>query len=73
MPSCLSVLKLQNFSSQCNSCVFFEKIEEQLFWVIEAINEASAINSVMNISHTLYVIADAKDFSLFSIVLEIFK
>ena len=28
--------------------------------VIEAINEASATSSIMNLSHTLYVIADAK-------------
>ena len=33
---------------------------EKLFSVIEAINETSATNSVMNLSHTLFVIADAK-------------
>ena len=60
IPSYLSVLKLQNYSSQCNSCAFFRKIEENLSWVIEAINEASATNSIMNLSHTLFVIADAK-------------
>ena len=60
IPSYLSVLKLQNYSSQCNRCAFFRKIEEKLFWVIEAINEASAINSIMNLSGTFYVIADAK-------------
>ena len=58
--SYLSVLKLQNYSSQCNSCAFFRKIEENLSWVIEAINEASATNSIMNLSHTLFVIGDAK-------------
>ena len=60
IPSYLSVLKLQNYSSQCNRCAFFRKIEEKLFWVIEAINEASAINSIMNLSGTFYIIADAK-------------
>ena len=29
-------------------------------WVIETINEANATNSIMNFSHTLFVIADAK-------------
>ena len=62
IPSYLSVLKLQNSSSQC-SCIFFRKIEEKLFWVIEAINEASVNNSIMNLSHTLPVIADAKALS----------
>ena len=60
IPSYLSVLKLQNYSSQCNSRAFFREIEEKMFWVIEAINEASATNSIMNPSHTLFVIADAK-------------
>ena len=41
IPSYLSVLKLQNYSSQCSSCAFFRKIEEKLFWVNEAINEVS--------------------------------
>ena len=58
--SYLSVLKLQNYSSRCSSCGFFREIEKKLFWVFEAINEASATNSIMNLSHTLYVIADAK-------------
>ena len=44
---------------------FFREIEEKLFWVIEAINEASAINFIMKLSHTLYVIFDAK--TLYSI------
>ena len=60
IPSYLSVLKLQSYSSQCISCAFFRKIEEKLFWTIEAINEASATNSLMNFSHLLLVIADAK-------------
>ena len=60
IPSYLSVLKLQNYSSQCNSCAFFRKIEEKKLWVIKAINEARATNSIMNLSHTLFVIADAK-------------
>ena len=34
----------------------------ELFWVIKAINELSVTNSLMNISQTLYVIADAKAF-----------
>ena len=34
----------------------FQKIEEKLFWVNKTINEASAINSLMNMSHTLYFI-----------------
>ena len=37
-----------------------KKIEEKLFWFIEAINKASTIKSIMNLSHTMYVIADAK-------------
>ena len=60
VPRYLSVLKLQNYSSQCGSCAVFRKIEEELFWVIEAINEASATNSIMNLSHTLFVSVDAK-------------
>ena len=59
-PSYLSVWKLQNYSSQCSSYAFFREIEEKLFWAIEAINEASETNSIMNLSYTLYVIADAK-------------
>ena len=60
MPSYLSVLKLQNCSSQCSSCEFLRKIEEKLFWVIKAINEASATNFIINLSHILYVTSDAK-------------
>ena len=60
IPSYLVVLEQQNYSSQCSNCVFFRKIEEKLFWVIEAINEASATNSIMILNHTLYVNADAK-------------
>ena len=60
MPSYLSVLKLQNYSSQCSSCVFFRKIEGKLFWITKVINKASVTNSIMNLSHTLHVIADAK-------------
>ena len=33
---------------------------EEKFWVIEAVNEASAINSITNLSQTLYVVDDAK-------------
>ena len=55
-------LKLQNYSSECSSCAFFRKIKEKLFWVIEAINKARATNSIMNLSHTLYVITDAKTY-----------
>ena len=60
IPSYLSVLKIQNYSSHCSSCAFFREIKEKLFWVIETINEASAINCIMNLSHTLYVISDTK-------------
>ena len=60
IPSFLSVIKLQNCSSQCNSRAFFREIEEKLFWVIEALSEASTTKSIMNLSHTLLVIADAK-------------
>ena len=35
-------------------------MEEKLFWVTEAVNEASETNSIMNLSHILYVIADTK-------------
>ena len=65
-PSYLSALKLQNYSSQCSTCAFFRKIEEKLFWIIEAINEASVTNSFMNLSYTLHVIANGK--ALFSIL-----
>ena len=54
------VLKQQNYFSQGSSWPFFRKIEEKLFWVIEAISKASATISIMNLSHTLYVIANAK-------------
>ena len=60
IPSYFSVLNLQNYSSQCSRCAFFRKIKEKLFWVIEAINEATAHNSILNLSHILYAIADAK-------------
>ena len=56
MSTYLSVLKLQNYSSQCSSCEFLRKIEEKLFRVIEA----SATNSIINLSHILYVPSDAK-------------
>ena len=60
IPSYLSVLKLQNYSSQCSSCAVFAEINKKLFWIIKPINEASATNSIINFSHTLYVITDAK-------------
>ena len=53
--SYLSVLKLKNYSSQCS-----RKIKENLFLIIEATNGASTINSIMNLSHALCVIDDAK-------------
>ena len=56
--SYLSVLTLQNYSSQCSSCEFFMEIEK--FWITEAINESSATNFIMNLSYTFYAIADAK-------------
>ena len=58
----VSVFELQNYYSHCSNCAFFRKIEEKLFWVMEAINEASARKSIMNVSLTLYVVADAKGF-----------
>ena len=60
IPSSVLVFKKQNYSSQCSNCAFFRKTEEKLFWVIKAINQASATNSIMNFSHTLYAVADAK-------------
>ena len=72
-PSYLSVLKLQSYSSQCSSCAFFRKIKEKLFWVIEKIKETSGTNSIMNVSHTVYVIADSKELCSIVMVLEIFK
>ena len=60
--SYLPVLKLKNYSSKCSSHVFFRIKEVKLFSVIEAINEATATNSVMNYSHTFYFIAGAKAF-----------
>ena len=65
IPTHLSVLKLQNYFSECRSCAFFRKIEEKLFWVIKAPIEASATNSIVNLNATLYFIADAK--AVFSI------
>ena len=62
IPSYLSFLKLRNYSPQCSNGAFFRRIKEKLFWVIEAINKASATNSLMNLSHTLCVIAEAKAF-----------
>ena len=62
IPIYLYVLKLQNYSSQCSSCVFFRKIEEHLFWVIEAVKDVITTNFFMNLSHILYVIAAAKAF-----------
>ena len=47
IPRYLSVLKLENYSSQGSSCAFFRKIEENLFWVIEAINKAKTTNSAV--------------------------
>ena len=35
-------------------------MEEKLFWITEEVNEASETNSIMNLSHILYVIADTK-------------
>ena len=35
-------------------------MEEKLFWVIEAMNEGNATNSIMDLNHMLYVIAGAK-------------
>ena len=57
--SYFSVLKLQNYSSQCSSCAFFRKIEEKLFCFIEVINKASATNSIMSFSNTLFAIVNA--------------
>ena len=60
IPKHLVVLEQHNYSSQCSSCVFFRKIEVKIFWMIEAISETSTTNAIMNLSHTLYVNADAK-------------
>lgn len=35
-------------------------MEENVFSIIKAINEASSTNSIMNLSHKLHVSADAK-------------
>ena len=50
-----------------SSWTFFREIDKKLLWIIEAINEASATNSMMNLSRTLYVIADAKNTLLYSL------
>ena len=39
--------------------MFKKKNEENLFWIIRVRN-TSAAKSIMNLSHTLYFIADAK-------------
>ena len=67
IPGYFSSLKLQVYPSQCGSWTFSREIKKQLRWVIEAINEASATNSMMNLSRTLYVIADAKNTLLYSL------
>ena len=67
IPSYLSVLKLQNSLHSVAVVRFSKKIKEKLFWVIEALNEASATNSIMNLNHTLFVIADAKALMLYSL------
>ena len=59
IPSYLSVLKLQSYSSQCTSCAFFREIDK-VDLRHEAVNESSATNFIMNLSHTLYAIADAE-------------
>ena len=48
-PTYFSVLKLQNYSSECSSCVFLRKNWRKI-----------VTNSIMNLKHTLYVITDAK-------------
>ena len=73
IPSYLVVLEQQNYSSQCSSCVFFRKIEEKLFWVIEAINEASATNSIMILITRCMSMLMQKHFVLFSLILRMFK
>ena len=60
IPTYLSVFKPQNYSSECSICAFFREIEEKLFWVIEAINKASPTSSIMNLSQTIYVVANEK-------------
>ena len=58
IPSYLSVLKLQNFTVQ--QSYIFQKNGKKLSWVIAAINQVWTTNSIMNLSHTLCVIADPK-------------
>ena len=53
MPSYLSALKLQNYSSQRSSCVFLKKNQRKVVLGHKGINEASATNSIMNLSQTL--------------------
>ena len=58
IPSYLPVSKLQIYFPQCSGCVFFRKMEEKLFSIIEAINKASATNSIISLSRTLYDVAE---------------
>ena len=60
IPSYLSFLKLQNYSSECSICAFFREIDEKLFWHIEELNKATPTSSIMNLSHTMYVVANEK-------------
>ena len=60
IPSYLSILKLQNCSSQSSSWAFIGEIEENLFCVIETINKVSPINTIRNLSHILHVDDDAR-------------
>ena len=56
---CLFETKKLLFTNQ-QFCSFSEKLKKKVFWVIEAINEASAINYIANLSHTLHFTADTK-------------
>ena len=59
IPSYLSVLKSQNYSTVKQLCIF-QKNWRKVVLGYRGNKRASATNPVMNLSYTLYAIADAK-------------
>ena len=74
----IHTLKLHNYSSQCSSCAFFREIQEKLSWVIETIKRDNKTRQVQPtllwilVTHCMSLQMQ-KQFSLFSLVQEIFK
>ena len=60
MPSYVSLKTTKLLFTVQQLRIFQKNRGKNFFWVTETINDASATNSIMSLSHTLYVIADAK-------------